>query len=1082
MKHHRRIICAFALLLCFSTGAFAQKIDLNFKNTPLKEVLAAIEEQSGKQFFYNSRDIDDTKKVSINVSDTELSLVLDKLFGDTAIKTRITASDIVLSKGEQAPKSVETQVKNNDITVSGLVSDAQTGEPLIGVSVAIQGTTRGVNTDLDGRFTIETAADSRLVLGCLGYKTLSVDVQGRKELNLTMQSDINTLDAVVVMGYSSVKKAELSSSVTSVEGDELRDVVSTDVGTLLQGKVAGVTVSNSSGQPGSAATIRIRGTGSISASSSPLYVVDGVVGGSFSPNDVETITVLKDAGSTALYGASGAGGVIVVTTKQAKRGQDATVDFKATAGVKQALTGRFKPMDAYELADYLKSINKNFYVPKDLDSHNFDWMSESQRTGITQNYYASASGSKGGITYLASIDYFDEIGTYKWSDYSYLTGRLNLGAEITDNLTLNVHSYYNYHKGHSNAVSTYSQMPFDNPKDSRTGEYVAITGSRRPDNNELWFGHDKNNPLYVQSVNDANYYGSESIMDVQLVWKLSDNLSFTTTNRYSDATSHNWNETSPEAYSGTYPDGYVDESVSWGRSFNTTNLLKYSNTFATDHSFSALLGHEWGKSYSKWTSGSATGIFNGLDVFDTMKPSSVGGSDLETEAWSLFGQATYSYKEKYIVNATFRADANSVFAPNNRVGYFPSISGAWVASSEDFMQSQDVISFLKLRASYGTTGNSGLTPYSYLDVYDFSKVVQYQGETGGIPGSVANPDLHWETAVMTNIGADISFGNFLTLNLDVYNNENRDLLLEVPLPLDTGFDSRIENTGRIRNRGIEVQILSDNIKKRDFKWSTSFNIGFNKNTVTYLPNYEDIIPSSYALRQIYREGEELFSWWGPKWLGVDPETGDPLWEHLIKDEDGNVIGTEPTNTVDVTNDCQILGSAQPKFTGGLYNSFEAFGFELGINFQFVYGNKIFNWTRKVMDSDGAYTDYNAMSLNNGLGWSRWEKPGDIATHPKPRTGGNRNANECTSRYLEDGSYLRLKNVSLSYNIPASISSKVNLSSAKLTLSADNLWTYTKFSGTDPEVDFAGSLTSLAGLFSYNYPVGRLISLSFSARF
>lgn len=184
----------------------------------------------------------------------------------------------------------------------------------------------------------------------------------------------------------------------------------------------------------------------------------------------------------------------------------------------------------------------------------------------------------------------------------------------------------------------------------------------------------------------------------------------------------------------------------------------------------------------------------------------------------------------------------------------------------------------------------------------------------------------------------------------------------------------------------------------------------------------------------------------------------------------------------MTNDCQILGSAQPKFTGGLYNSFEAFGFELGINFQFVYGNKIFNWTRKVMDSDGAYTDYNAMSLNNGLGWSRWEKPGDIATHPKPRTGGNRNANECTSRYLEDGSYLRLKNISLSYNIPAAVSSKVNLSSAKLTLSADNLWTYTKFSGTDPEVDFAGSLTSLAGLFSYNYPVGRLISLSFSARF
>ncbi len=985
-------------------------------------------------------------------------------------------------ESESEPAALASaKAESSTLSVSGIVTDAQTGETLIGAGVVIEGTSKGVNTDLDGAYSIEAAGDATFVFSSLGYKTVSVPVDGMSIINIALNSDINTLDAVVVMGYSCMKKAELSSSVASVEGDDLRDVVSTDVGTLLQGKVAGVSVSSGSGQPGSSATIRIRGTGSISASSAPLYVVDGVVGGSFSPNDIETITVLKDAGSTALYGASGAGGVIVVTTKQAKRGQDAVVDFKANVGVKNALHGRFHPMDAYEFASYLKSINRMFSVPKNLSSHNFNRVDESERTGVTQNYYASASGSK----YLASLDYYDESGTRKWSDYSRITGRLNLGAEILKVLTMNVHSYYNYYKGHSNGVSVDSQVPFDNPWDVNTGEYVKITGGYRPDNGEKWYGHDKNNPLYEASVNDGNYYGSESIFDVQFIWTITDNLSFTTTNRYGDATSHSWSEISPEAHDGTYPDGYIYESVSWSRSFNTTNLLKWSKTFNGVHSVSALLGQEWGKSKSQWGSGSATGIYNGLKVFDTMTLASLGGNWQETEAWSLFTQLTYSYREKYILNGTFRADANSVFAPNHRVGYFPSISGAWVASSEDFMKNQDVVSFLKLRASYGTTGNSGLTPYSYLDVYAFSvstHKIFYEDASGGIPSSVANPDLKWETAVMTDLGVDVSFGNFLTLNLDVYNNENRDLLLEVPLALDTGFDTRIENTGRIRNRGLEIQLLSDNIKRKNFKWSTSFNIAFNHNTVTYLPNHEDIIPSSTYLRQIYREGEPLFSWYGPKWLGVDPENGDPLWEHLIKDEEGNVIGREATNVVDETNDSQILGNAQPKFTGGLFNSIEAFGFELGVNFQFVYGNKVFNWTRRVMDSDGAYTDYNSMSLDNGLGWSRWEKQGDIATHPKPRVSGNKNSNACTSRYLEDGSYLRLKNVSLSYNLPRSLVRKVKLQSAKLTLSADNLWTYTRFSGTDPEVDLAGSLTSVAGLFSYSYPVGRLISLGISARF
>lgn len=972
--------------------------------------------------------------------------------------------------------------------VSGVVTDAETGEPLIGVSIGIAGTTKGVVTDFEGAFSTEAEVGQTLIFAYLGYSTVEKQVNTENEvMAVKMASDINTLDAVVLLGYSSVKKAELSSSVVSVQGEKLRDVTTSDVGTMLQGKVAGVSVFNSSGAPGSGATIRIRGTGSLSADSSPLYVVDGVVGGTFSPNDIETITVLKDAGTTAIYGASGAGGVIVVTTKSAKKGQEATVDFKANVGVKQALTGRFHAMDAYEFGDYLKSINPNFFVPKDIDSHNFDWIKEATQLGVTQNYYASAAGSSDKMTYLASIDYFDELGTAKASDYNKISARANVGAEIAKNLTMNVKVNYESWKSRNQSVlgSAFSELPFDSPIDATTGDYVCITGTKRPDSTDKWLGHDKVNPFWNQKVNKSGSDGTNLVADLQFIWNITEHLSFSTTNRYGDGNSHSKDVTSVEAKNGTYPDGRVYESTSWGKSFGTTNILKYAQTFNRDHSVSALLGHEGGWSYNKWMSAAGTGISNGLEALSTLGANEIGGSESTAKSWSLFAQAMYSYKEKYIFNATFRADASSVFAPKNRVGLFPSVSGAWVASEEDFMKGQDIVSFLKIRASYGTTGNSGLEPYSYLDVYSFDKKFQYEGVAGGIPATVSNPYLHWETAVMANLGVDVSFKNFLTLNVDVYNNENRDLLLKVPLPPNSGFDSRMENTGTIRNRGIEIELSSVNFNKKNFKWTTDFNIGFNKNTVVSLPNHDDIVIGSAIVRQIYTEGKDLFSWYMPKWIGVDPENGDPLWEHIIRDEDGNPTGeTEPTSELRLDEDAQIVGCAQPLFVGGLMNNFAFYGFNLSVNFQYCYGNDVFNWTRRVMDADGAYNDYNSMSLNNGLGWSRWAQPGDIATHPKPKTGGNKNSNESTSRYLEDGSYLRLKNVTLSYTLPKSVLKKVRLQDAKVFLSGDNLYTFTKFSGMDPEVNMAGTISSTypAGTYSYNYPVGRLFSLGVSVRF
>ena len=964
--------------------------------------------------------------------------------------------------------------------VSGTVTDKATGEPLVGVSVAVKGTTKGVISDVDGKYSADVASDATLVFGYLGYKDVTVGVEGRAVINVTMESDINKLDEVVMVGYSSVKKTELSSAVTTVQGDKLRDVTTPDLGSMLQGKVAGVQVTNSSGAPGSTATIRIRGTGSIAAGSDLLYVVDGVVGGTFNPNDVESITVLKDAGSTGIYGASGSGGVIVVTTKHAKAGQEPVVNFKAQVGLKQLLTGRFRVLDANELYDFYSSILSKASMktyPAELREQNFDWLKDAERLGVTQNYYASASANIKKVSFLTSLDWYDENGTQRESRYNRLSGKIEVGAELIKGVNLTARVNYTQSKSVSgHGLGCYYQLPWNNPYDERTGEYIYIDSAVRPDNGKTWYGREANNPLFASSKNPNPYNTSKSFLgDLRLSWDITDYLQISTTNRYSADDSFYKSVTTPEAKSKTWPDGQLSQGLTWGHSFGTTNILKYYDTFNGAHSVNALLGHEYGYSSYEYMNVVTSGLKNGMQVLNGTKPENVYGTKTETASWSLFAQAQYSYKERYFFNATFRADASSVFAPKNKVGYFPAGSFAWLASNEEFMQRQDVVSFLKLRASYGLTGNSNIGSYKYLDIYGFNERLQYQGVQGAYPETVANPYLHWETAVMRNVGLDISFRNFLTVNVDVYGNLNKDLLLDVPLALSSGFSRRTENVGKIRNMGVELTLTSNNFNRKNFKWTTSLNLGHNKNTVVYLPNHEDIVASSSQGNQIYREGEPLYSWYMPKWLGVDSETGAPLWEHLIKDENGNVIGTEPTSKLDLTNDNQIVGNAQPVLVGGLLNTFNVYGVEISANLQFNYGNKVFNDSRRYVDSDGAYIDYNFMSLDNGLGWSRWRQPGDNATHPRARLGGNRLSNEVTSRYLEDGSYLRIKNITVSYPLPANVLRKMHLQSFRIFLSGDNLYTFTKFSGMDPEV-------GVKGLFSYNYPVSRVFSLGIDVKF
>lgn len=949
-------------------------------------------------------------------------------------------------------------------TITGTVVDADNGQPLIGVAVIVS-TGGGVTTDANGAYAVTASDDATLTFNTLGYLDVVEKVNGRSVINVKMTVDSKVLEEVVVLGYTSQKKNELSSSVVSLSAEKLKDVTSPDLGNMLQGKAAGVLVMNASGQPGDGAKIRIRGTGSITAGASPLYVVDGVAGGSFNPNDVETLTVLKDASATALYGAAAAGGVIVVTTKQAK-GDKTTVTLKATAGIKKALSGRFSPMNSQELYDlqskiYSKTLFK-IQRPETLLEQDFDWMGESFNLGVVQDYYASAAGKAGRVNWFASLSHYDEDGTLVNTNHKRNSARINLSAPLGNKVNMAIR--VNYDRARSQYTSSYvtlecayRALPWDNPyvfdaDGNQTNEPLYIDSAVRGDGraDQTWYSHDKYNYLHNELYN-YNVSESEDIMaDIQLNWNITDWLMFTTTNRFNSSNWFNESYIDPRTKLPSVANGEIYNGFGSGWGFGTTNLLKATKDFG-DHSVNGVVGIEYGEGFSRSTSASGTDMPAGQASLSNAVMQSVGGYNYKSRSWAWLAQAQYSYKGRYIVTGSIRYDETSRFAPQARGGYFPGVSAAWLINKENWMQDVSAISLLKIRAGYGKTGNDSIENFLWQDIYSLS--AQYQGIVAAVLQRQKNPNLGWEEAYMTSFGLEASFFNRLNVTLDLYNIDNKNLLLAVPLAPSTGFFEFMDNVGTVNNKGVELAIDGDIFSTRDFSWNLGFNLGFNKNTVVLLPNGE----FRQGL-QIVREGQDIFTWNMPKWAGVDPETGSPTWEKI--EEDGTVTLTKTYAEATYQN----VGKSSPLFQGGVSTYLRWKGLSLNATGAFVYGNKIYNSARVSMDSDGAYTDYNMMSHDNGLGWTRWEKPGDIATHPQPKMNGNNDAHQTSSRYLEDGSFFRLKNVTLAYDFPQAWMKKARIQGLKVYVSGDNLATFSKFSGMDPEID------TEYGTYDTNYPV------------
>ena len=964
-----------------------------------------------------------------------------------------------------------------DINVKGKVIDADTSEPMIGVSILVKGTTTGTVTDFDGNFVLSVPDKATLQLSYMGYKT--IEIRAMEDMQIIMETDAQQLQEVVSLGYSAVKKAELSSAVVTVDAEKLTDVTTSDVGNMLQGKIAGVQVSNATGQPGAGAEIRIRGTGSITAAADPVYVVDGVMGGQFNPNDVETISVLKDAGATGIYGAAAAGGVIVVTTKSGKKNDKARINIRATAGSTQPLFGNYVMMKSEELYNYQKKMYKekgykgsqiNSEIPASLIDRDYDWKDFFFKNGVTQNYYISIAGGGQKLGYYASFDYYKQDGTFIHTGFEKFSGRVNLNAEVTKWLDMKVSAYFDKSKSESEASwrmmnDAYTKLPWDSPYD-KDGNLVYINSAIRPDDGGRWYSQDKWNALHNTQYDFSRGGGLAMGVDAQLNFHITDWLTLQSSNRFSHSNGKWTAYEDPRTFHPEYPDGYMEESLDQSNSFGTTNILKAQYQWGA-HSVNGMVGFEYGLWKSEYTTAAGTGMPNGVDALNATVPNAVSGYKTAGAGWAAFIQAGYDYGKRYFINATFRAEASSTFAPNHRVGYFPSVAASWLISNEGFMKDQNVVSFLKLRASYGLTGNNNIPSYKYLSTYSLS--TKYQNVTTAIATRLSNPELCWETAHMAAVGIDLTFIDRIDMSIDLYNTDNTGLLLNVPVAPSTGFYEVTKNAGTVRNQGIEYRLDAQVLKMKDLRWDIGFNIGFNRNRVTSLPNHTPFLQSANAVNQQVKEGQDIFSWYLKEWAGVDPANGDPLW--YVIDDAGNKTTTNDYNKATE----HVVGKATPLFQGGLNTQISWKGLSLSINTNFTYGNKVYNYNRQALDADGAYTGYSQYSIENSkIGWKRWEAPGDVATHPKAVLYGNKNSNQVSSRYLEDGSFFRLKNITLSYDFCATLIPKKYMSKLRVFVSADNIATATKFSGMDPEVSITTTTYSLAGMYADQYPVARNI--------
>ncbi|POY38967.1 TonB-dependent receptor [Solitalea longa] len=971
------------------------------------------------------------------------------------------------------PLAASAQVQTKPIinsTLTGTVINSRTKSPVEGAVVHINGTTHEVVTDREGKFNFVTGQKFpyTLFVSLIGYKKKEIVANG-SPVNIELEESVSQLDEIVVVGYATQERRNLVSSVSKVSATETKNLPVAGFNEQLQGKAAGVQINSNAGIPGDGIFVRVRGTTSINASSDPLYIVDGVfinntslqtlnTGGratspiaDINPADIENIEVLKDATATAIYGARGANGVIIVTTKRGNFNTKARVSFNINQGVASAIklwdlesaeanaevmnvawinTGIDKPSTNQTFANRpFRPVSEG---GKGLPSEqqDYDRLNDLYRTASLSNYDFSLQGGTSATRYYFGLSYTDQESIMRPVYFTRGSFKANLDQKVNSFISV----------GMSNSLSrsfrnqaTAGDGPTGNMMVSTLNSATYLAKNAADGTPIRWNGWDNLQQLldnYNTNTKSLRYIGN-LYADAEIIPGLKFRTSASVDyDNYNE--SQYWNTNTVQGSAPT--NGRATSGLSDNTTWINEQTLTFRHRFGTKHNFGALIGNTLQSNIRQRTSAVGTGFAN--NSFELI---SSAANTTSSQAWtkgnlaSFFSRLDYNYAYKYYIEVDARADGASNFGKNNQWGYFPSIGLAWRLKEEEFLKNNSVISDLKLRASAGYTGNqAGIDNFASQGLWTGG--ASYFDVAGTAPQQLGNPDLKWEKTRQIDAGVELGlFNDRINLQVDLYDKYTSDLLLSLPVPAVTGFNTYLTNLGAMSNKGYELTIVTNNIRKPGFSWQTSFNISGNINKIEKLPAPITVYSRDWVRMQ---EGSSMYSFWLYKQLSVDPANGDAIFEDVNKDGSITVA------------DRQILGSATPKFYGGFNNSLNYRGFDANVFFSYSYGNDVYNLNRFFAAESGTRPDRSVQSIDKNY----WTTPGQITNVPRPTSVGNNYLIEQNSRMLEDGSFIRLKSLTLGYTLPKKLTSRFKVESLRFYAVGSNLLLFTKYSGADPETN------------------------------
>lgn len=1047
----------FIFLVCFiasQTFLFAQNntlITIKKDNISVIEALQAIERQSKMYVAYNESQLNNQKNIDLDIDNGQIEDVLAQILRGTGFTYQLKDNYIVIVPEQQISQR----------RVSGTISDEK-GEPVIGANVVEKGTTNGTVTDIDGKFTLSVEDNAVLHISYIGFLAQDINTTGKTTFDIVLQEDMKTLDELVVIGYGTVRRGDVTTAVSTVSLKDMDERPIVSAAQAIQGRAAGVNVYQPNGAPGGEMVIRVRGTTSFNGSNDPLYVVDGVPVDNLnflSPMDIADMQILKDASSAAIYGSRAANGVVLITTKQA------TAGAKVAANIQYGMSRVSNPIQSLNAAQYKELIDeiRPGTVPEGTTDQT-DWFNEVYGTGITQNYQLQVSDGNDRLRYFVSGGYLDEKGVLSSAFFRRFNLRSNVESQVRKWLRFGLN--LSYSDNANNNVTT-------GQGSNRGGVVLAVVNlptaatirnEQTELYNRLFFGQNITNPIEEiengkNNKNNENRLIASGNTTITFMPELNLKTSFTLDRRNGKNT-------------GFTPPVHGADRDDWGNAWDTRamntllvfdNVLTYKHTFADKHNFEGMGGTSW--TDSKWSESYIhgthfkDGYIQTLNAANRIAWDNTGSNASEWAIMSGFGRFSYNYDSKYLFTFNIRGDGSSKLHPDHRWGYFPSFSGAWRLSSEDFMKDLTWIDDLKIRGGWGQTGNqSGVGDYAYLQRYTIHREPWFEEGNGNAlpqirPENLRTADLTWETTSQTNIGLDATLlKNRLTIGMDYYYKHTTDMLMYVDVPAGGGeITSIVRNEGVMTNRGFEFSVNSRNMTGV-FTWDTDFNISFNRNNLKSLELQKiykaaqttDAFHQTYIVRN--EPGRPLGGFWGYISDGVDPETGDLMYRDI--NEDGRISATDQT----------YIGDPNPLFTYGLTNSFSYKGFRLNIFIQGSQGNDIFNASKG--DTQGMH-DLKNQSVEV---LRRWRTPGQITDVPRARFN-----LQPSTYFVEDGSYLRIKDITLSYSFKGSILERAGISRLQPYVTANNLLTLTKYKGMDPEVNQWGNNGAVQGIDWGTYP-------------